>query len=410
MESKSTLKFICEYCKNKFITKANLTNHQRSAKYCLKIQCSDSIENYICIGCKKVFTQKNSLHIHQKTCTSININKNYDIIVLDLERKLHISEERNKIKDSQLVCSYDIIKHLQEQLSEIAKKAVSRPITVNNNTTIEIDDYRDENEEKCLDDDITIGEYKLEPLNIGGEYNIEYRDEDGYINVTNLCKAGKKHFNDWKKLDKTKVFLNALSKCVLISLNLLIKHSIGETNHEQYTWAHPQIAINISQWISPKFDVKVSGWIYEVMMTGKVDICSTKTYLELQKENKGNEQKIKVLTKKYVKSQSREQYPEKYVVYLITTRLLRKERRYILGKATNLTNRLSTYNKTDEHIVIYYQECKDENTMGIVENMVFNKLQEYREQANRERFILPKNMEESYFIDKIKVCVNFFSY
>jgi hypothetical protein len=299
--------------------------------------------------------------------------------------------------------------HLQNKLAVIAEKAVSRPIIINNKTAIEIDDYRDENEEKCSDDDITIEEYKLEPLNIGGEYNIEYRDEDGYINVTNLCKAGRKHFKDWKKLDKTKVFLNALSKSVLICANLLIKHSIEQTNKEQYTWAHPQIAINISQWISPKFDVKVSGWIYEVMMTGKVDICSTKTYLELQRENKGNKQKIKVMTKKYVKSQSRQQYLEKYVVYLITTRLLRKERRYILGKATNLTNRLSTYNKTDEHIVIYYKECKDENTMGIVENMVFNKLQEHREQANRERFILPKNMEESYFIDEIKVCVDFLS-
>jgi hypothetical protein len=46
--------------------------------------------------------------------------------------------------------------------------------------------------------------------------------------------------------------------------------------------------------------------------------------------------------------------------------------------------------------------------MSIIENMVFNKLQEYREQANRERFILPKNMSESYFIDKIKTCADFF--
>jgi hypothetical protein len=47
--------------------------------------------------------------------------------------------------------------------------------------------------------------------------------------------------------------------------------------------------------------------------------------------------------------------------------------------------------------------------MGVVEHMVFNKLQEYREQANRERFILPNNMSESYFIDKIKECVDFFT-
>ena len=40
------------------------------------------------------------------------------------------------------------------------------------------------------------------------------------------------------------------------------------------------------------------------------------------------------------------------VVYILTNKLMKKERRYILGKATNLTNRLSTYNKSDEHEVV----------------------------------------------------------
>ena len=49
-------------------------------------------------------------------------------------------------------------------------------------------------------------------------------------------------------------------------------------------------------------------------------------------------------------------------------------------------NRLSVYNKSDEHEVIYYQECPDEEKMNIVETMVFNKLKEYREQANRDLY------------------------
>ena len=28
----------CEYCKNEFTTKTNMTHHQRTAKYCLKLQ------------------------------------------------------------------------------------------------------------------------------------------------------------------------------------------------------------------------------------------------------------------------------------------------------------------------------------------------------------------------------------
>ena len=112
----------------------------------------------------------------------------------------------------------------------------------------------------------------------------------------------------------------------------------------------PQVAINIAQWISPTFDVKVSGWVYEVMMTGKVDITNTKSYKELQKENNNKELKIQFLTKKYVKRQPRIDYQERNVVYILTTANMKKERRYILGKAENLTNRLSVYNKSDEHI------------------------------------------------------------
>ena len=69
----------------------------------------------------------------------------------------------------------------------------------------------------------------------------------------------------------------------------------------------------------------------------------------------------------------------------------------ILGKAENLTNILSVYNKSDEHEVIYYQKCPDEEKMNIIETMIFNKLKEYREQANRERFILPKDKDIEYY-------------
>ena len=126
-----------------------------------------------------------------------------------------------------------------------------------------------------------------------------------------------------------------------------------------------------------------------------------------QRKNKDN--RIQYLTKKYVKAQPRVQYAEKNVIYILTTKLMKKERRYILGKATNLTNRLSTYNKSDEHEVVYHKGCKDEETMSCVENMVFKQLEDYREQANRERFILPEEEEIELFSNKIKNSIEFFS-
>ena len=129
-------------------------------------------------------------------------------------------------------------------------------------------------------------------------------------------------------------------------------------------------------------------------------------YRQLQEENKKQKVCIEKLTKKYVKLQPRVQIATKNVIYILTTKLLKAEQRYILGKATNLTNRLSSYNKTDEHEIIYYQQCSDTETMSLVEKIIFHKLKPYREQANRERFILPGSKDISLFSDTINQSIN----
>ncbi len=178
-------------------------------------------------------------------------------------------------------------------------------------------------------------------------------------------------------------------------------------NGERHTWVHPQVAINITQLISHQFDVKVSAWVLEVMMSSKIDITNTTSYRELKQDNKNKQLKIQLITKKYVKKQPRIQYTESNVVYILTTVNMKKERRYIFGKATNLTSSLSVYSKSDEHEVVYYQECPDEERMSIVESLVFCKLKEYREQANRERFLLPEGNSIDIFSDKIKHYIAF---
>ena len=281
-------------------------------------------------------------------------------------------------------------------------QAISRLTYFQEEAVIEIEvDSDDENEEEKSE------EYQLKPLDIGAGYQIENRESDGYINVTNLCKAGKKLFGHWRQLNKTNDFLKELSGSIGITIDLLIQTVTGGINENRGTWVHPQVAINIAQWISPKFDVKVSAWVYEIMITGKVDITNTKSYRELQKENKNHQLQIKKLTNKYVKLQPRVQYKEQNVIYILTTPSLKKDNRYILGKATNLTNRLSTYNKTDEHEAMYYQECPDCESMSLVETMVFQKLKSHREQANRERFILPKEKTIDFFRDAIKNAIEY---
>jgi hypothetical protein len=376
----------CQFCNKVLQTKYSLISHQTKTKYCLKLQGKEKKGSFVCNGCNKDFYQKIHLDNHEKICDYCSpVSK---LLLKRIELLTNTIKELREDKNN-----------LQERYDNLSLTAVKR--NFEDETTIEID-VNDSDSESESDNE----EYKLTPLELGNGYTIEHR-EDGFINVTNLCKAGKKQFNHWKSIEKTKGFLRVLSSSTEISVDELIKYNTGG-NSERATWAHPQVAINIAQWISPSFDVKVSSWVYEVMITGKVDITNTKSYKELQKENKNKDIKIQFLTKKYVKSQPRVQYEEKNVIYILTTKLMKKERRYILGKAVDLTSRLSTYNKSDEHEVIFFGSCKDVETMNVVENMVFTCLNEYREQANRERFVLPKNENVELFSNAIKKSIEFF--
>lgn len=43
------------------------------------------------------------------------------------------------------------------------------------------------------------------------DYHLVYRKKDGFVDVTNLCKAGGKKYNDWNRLEKTQAFLRVLN-------------------------------------------------------------------------------------------------------------------------------------------------------------------------------------------------------
>jgi hypothetical protein len=101
--------------------------------------------------------------------------------------------------------------------------------------------------------------------------NITCRVSDGYVNASQLCKAGKKLFNHWNENAKSKAFLEELSKSQShgYPCDSLVKYEDnGPLNRA--TWVHPRVAINIAQWISPKFDVKVSAWVHELLVKGRV--------------------------------------------------------------------------------------------------------------------------------------------
>jgi len=58
----------CEFCQKSFATKGSLTIHQKTAKFCLKLQGKKEESSFKCENCNKVFTQKTSLNDHLSTC------------------------------------------------------------------------------------------------------------------------------------------------------------------------------------------------------------------------------------------------------------------------------------------------------------------------------------------------------
>ena len=98
--------------------------------------------------------------------------------------------------------------------------------------------------------------------------SINQRANDGYINATALCKASGRMFSVYNRSQSTILFLQELSADVQIPTSELVQVIKGGEPYLQGTWVHPQVAINLAQWASPKFAVLVSKWVFEWMNGG----------------------------------------------------------------------------------------------------------------------------------------------
>lgn len=98
---------------------------------------------------------------------------------------------------------------------------------------------------------------------------ISQRVTDGYINATAMCKSVGKQINDYGRLSTTQAFLRELSSETGIPVSGLVQIVKGGSPNLQGTWVHPQVAIHLAQWLSPKFAVLVSKWVFE-WMTGNI--------------------------------------------------------------------------------------------------------------------------------------------
>jgi hypothetical protein len=385
--------FKCENCQQNFKTKFNLKRH--CDNYCkVKKEKEQQIEK----------TKNNQVNIDEldiddktKLILTVLMNQNKKIID-DMKEQMNQLEKKYDDKIKQIECNFN---KTDKTISINENKIVNDKlidIIINKNEKIK----ELKNNIIIYDDTKTIDN---KPLNlILNEQIIMFREIDKYINATQLCKAGDKNFSQWYRLDSTKELISTLESNVHIHTLELIDKKVGGIHSD--TWIHPDLAIQLAQWISPQFALQVSSWIRTLFVDGKVDI-NTKLLKEQEIKINKSTKKIEILENILVKKQRRIEYPESNVIYLLTTEDNKKNQIYIVGKATNLKKRLSTYNKTCEHEVIHYKSCKDEEELDLCEKLVLNKLKEYREQANRDRFILPIEKDIKLFTDIIDNCVDF---
>lgn len=83
---------------------------------------------------------------------------------------------------------------------------------------------------------------------------IESRISDGYVNATALCKAGGRKWRDWHVNKDSKMLIDHIALKVGIPAFKLIESSRGRNGQ---TWVHPDIAIDLAQWIGVDFKYAV---------------------------------------------------------------------------------------------------------------------------------------------------------
>ena len=197
----------CEFCKKEFQSKSVLSRHQKTAKYCIKLQQSSVTDietvSYTCNFCNKKYTSNENLQKHNKNCIE-KLNKNLlekDEKICKLEFEILQLKEENKmieIKTEKRMLEKQT-QHLQSTVDEIAKQ----PRTTNNNNKILITTPLDLSKES-VKNAIESG-FSQEHLMLGQKgvaqfaYNKILKDNDGKLKY--ICTDPSRQIFQYKSDD-----------------------------------------------------------------------------------------------------------------------------------------------------------------------------------------------------------------
>ena len=258
-----------------------------------------------------------------------------------------------------------------------------------------------------------------EDLTINGVV-IQCREADGFVNATQMCKAGKKTFGHWYELKSTKELINALLENLVEdgaknpktgitipdvrqkSGRIVVDIKMGGNDKKaQGSWIHPDLAVQLAQWVCPKFALKVSTWVRELALCGSVQLGAEKTakeLMDLQKEYKllkNNHQKI-------LKKRTYYEFKKGPVFYIISDHDS-KSLKFKPGiDGVDINVRLAQHRSTTPGIklemLIYTDDCK------LIEDSILHRYRNKRTYQNHEWIY---DVDLKHIIDSVKTFLDF---
>ena len=240
----------CQFCKNKFTTIKILTTHQKSAKYCIKLQGVKG-KSFNCDFCTKNFTQKVDLERHYTIC----INKRLKDLENEYIYKINEKDKQINEKDKQINEKDKQIKDLQNQLANIALCASTKPTYINHNNNQRInniinnlipitDEHLKQQAEFLTIDHIKNGidgyvQYALDfPLKdriICTDFSrrkIKYKDSEGnLVDDPEMSKVTQKLFRAIE--EKNSILVDEYIKELQEKYNILIRNPNNHMNDEE---------------------------------------------------------------------------------------------------------------------------------------------------------------------------------
>ena len=218
------------------------TKISKTTKICSKCHEELSLDNF---GANKL--KKDNLDVRCKQCYKIDRDKDDK----NKDRALDYYEQN---KEKCIKQKSDWNKTNKDKANAINRRCYEKK----KNEKEEEIRKKSEEEAKNIISNITLIDKNDQP------YAIICRESDGYINVTNLCKAGGRLFSTWRRKTTTEEFLKILEEdikseyqkdtsmqlCTDILINTeiaqtdileLIKIETSGLNENRGTWVHPKL-------------------------------------------------------------------------------------------------------------------------------------------------------------------------